>query len=88
MKYWCENCKEVIDEKDLESYEEPSEAWGRIVYEKFWTCPNCGDVPVEYDNQDKTCEDCVLYRSEQCTYYGGRFDEKNNICTDFIGEDD
>ena len=27
MKYWCENCKSVLDEDDLELYQEPSEAW-------------------------------------------------------------
>ena len=84
MKYYCENCNSVIDEDDLKEYEEPSEAWGHTVYEPWWVCPNCGHVPVEYDHQDKTCEDCVLCGTDACTYG----EKQKKVCGDFIGEDD
>ena len=81
MKYWCENCKSVIDEDDLELYQEPSEAWGHKVYEDWWLCPNCGEQPVEYDNQDKTCEDCTFYGEEECPY--GFEGARESVCGDF-----
>lgn len=84
MKYWCENCKSVIDEDNLKKHQEPSEAWGHTVYEDWWLCPNCGEVPVEYDNQDKECEDCVFFEMEECPYGG----HCGQICSDFIGEDE
>lgn len=70
MKYWCNDCKCVLDEDELEKYEEPSEYFGRPVYETWWVCPHCGDVPAEYDNQDKACEDCVFFEQEECPYFG------------------
>ena len=84
MKYWCEHCKSVLDEDDLELYQEPSEAWGHTVYEDWWVCPNCGHVVVEYEHQDKECEDCVLFEQEECPW-GGHFD---HICGDFVAEDE
>lgn len=84
MKNWCENCKCVIDDDDLEIYEEPSEYFGRPVFEKFWVCPNCGEIPAEYNHQDKECEDCVFFEQEECPW-GGHFD---HVCGDFVGEDE
>lgn len=80
MKWYCEECKCVLDDEDLEKYEEPSEAWGHTVYEEFWVCPNCGGNVVEYDNQDKTCEECVFYEMEECPWFGG---SRETICGDF-----
>lgn len=81
MKYWCEECKCVLDEDDLELYQEPSEAWGHTVYEDWWLCPHCHSVPTEYDNQDKTCEDCVFYGEEECPY--GWEGARGKVCGDF-----
>lgn len=81
MKYWCENCKSVLDEDDLELYQEPSEAWGHTVYEDWWLCPHCHEQPVEYDNQDRTCEECVHFGKEECCYGECRKDGK--VCGDF-----
>ena len=86
MKYWCENCKSVLDEDDLELYQEPSEAWGHTVYEDWWLCPNCGEVPVEYDNQDKTCIDCNLFGTDKCPY--GEEGRSDKVCGDFEEGDD
>lgn len=85
MKYWCENCKEVIEEDDLSYYGEPSEYFGRPVEEPFWVCPNCGDIPVEYDHQDKECEDCVFFEMEECPWYGY---SRETICGSFVGVDE
>lgn len=82
-KYYCPECKMVLEEDDLVKYQEPSEAWGHTVYEDWWVCPNCGEVPVDYDNQDKTCEDCVFYEMEECKYNGHA---RETICDEFIGE--
>ena len=81
MKYWCNGCKSIIDEEDLEKYEEPSEAWGHTVYEESWLCPNCGGVPEEYEYQDKTCEDCTFYGEEECPY--GWEGWRDKVCGDF-----
>ena len=86
MKYWCENCKSVLDEDDLELYREPSEAWGHTVYEDWWLCPNCGEVPVEYDNQDKTCIDCNLFGTDKCPY--GEEGRSDKVCEDFLDEEE
>ena len=81
MKYWCSECKSVLDEDELEKYQEPSEAWGHTVYEDWWLCPHCHGVPVEYDNQDKTCEDCAFYEDAECPY--GWEGKRGKICGDF-----
>lgn len=81
MKYWCKGCKSIIDEEDLEKYEEPSEAWGHTVYEESWICSKCGEVPEEYEYQDKTCEDCVFYHEEECPY--GWEGWRDKVCGDF-----
>jgi hypothetical protein len=47
--YYCEECKMVIREEDLDEQEYfLGEAWGRPIYDKEFHCPCCGEVPVEY----------------------------------------
>ena len=82
MKYWCENCKSVLDEDELEKIEEPRPwAYGQPCWEEFWVCPCCNDIPSEYDYQDKTCIDCELFGSEECPY--GEEGKKGKVCGDF-----
>lgn len=56
-KYKCPDCGKIMDEDELEVYEEPSEAWGHTVYEKFWLCPDCGGTPEEYYGDDEEEEE-------------------------------
>ena len=52
-KFKCPACGAILTEDELEKYEEPSEAWGHIVYEEAWLCPYCGAVPEEYDDYEE-----------------------------------
>ena len=47
-KYYCSECEKVIDEEEVDTWKEPSEAWGQIVYEEFLVCPFCGEPVGEY----------------------------------------
>ena len=81
-KYWCDNCKIVLDEDELEKYDEPRPAaYGQPCWETFWVCPCCHDIPTEYDYQDKTCEDCTFYGEEECPY--GWEGAREKVCGDF-----
>ena len=55
--YYCLSCKKIIDEDDIERYEEPSEAWGHTVYEEWSLCPYCHE-PIESDILQIPCLYC------------------------------
>ena len=57
MYYYCKDCKAKYDEDEVNVYEEPSEAWGHIVYEEFLLCPKCGESVSE----DLPCFSCKNY---------------------------
>lgn len=47
--YYCEDCKMVIREEDLDKVRyEIGNPWGHDAYETEFRCPCCGEVPVEY----------------------------------------
>lgn len=49
MLYYCEECKMIIREEDLDHQEEyQGEAWGHDVSRDIWVCPCCGEIPEEY----------------------------------------
>ena len=86
MKYYCDECKTVLDENDLEEVSEPrSGAFGAPCSEIFYVCPCCGSIPGEYDYQDKTCKECVLYRTDACCYGGENPNGK--VCGDYLGDE-
>ena len=68
MKYYCENCGSVLDEDNLAEYSEGRPgAYGAPCSEIFYVCPCCGNIPGEYNYQDKTCADCInLGREVYC----------------------
>lgn len=48
MEYYCSECKKVIDEEEVDTWEEPTEAWGHTVYEEWLVCPYCREPVSEY----------------------------------------
>lgn len=86
MKYYCENCGIVLDEDNLKEYSEGRPgAYGAPCSETFYVCPECGHIPGEYNNQDKTCKECVLYRTDACCYGGENPNGK--VCGDYLGDE-
>ena len=53
MDYICEECGEVFKEDQVAEHNEPSEAWGHIVYENWVVCPICGEPLAEYYGGDE-----------------------------------
>jgi len=85
-KFYCDNCKLVLEPDDLEEVEDPRPgAYGQPCCETFYVCPECGDIPSVYDYQDKTCKDCELCGTEECPYGEERKDGK--VCGDFVEEE-
>ena len=60
MLYYCFTCKKPIKEDEIENYNQYSEAWGHIVYERFSCCPFCGDAIQ--DINDIACLHCERKR--------------------------
>lgn len=49
MLYHCRQCGRIYREEDVNVEEAYlAEAWGRPIYEKYITCPECGDNVDEY----------------------------------------
>ena len=53
MDFYCRYCDMIIREDDVTVEEEPSEAWGHTVYEKWYLCPKCGEPVGENYEEDK-----------------------------------
>ncbi len=53
MDFYCSGCDMIIREDDVTVEEEPSEAWGHTVYEKWYLCPRCGEPVGENYEEDK-----------------------------------
>lgn len=55
MLYRCRTCGKIIREDDLVEEEcYLAEAWGRPVYETYYSCPKCGeDVEEYYGDEDE-----------------------------------
>ena len=56
MDFYCGECDMVIREEDVDTFYQPSEAWGHIVYEKFPICPKCGEPVGEFMGEPYTSE--------------------------------
>ena len=83
MKYYCDECKIVLDEDNLDEVSDPRPgAYGAPCSETFYVCPCCGNIPGEYDYQDKTCGDCALHNTDACCF-GGQ-SPKAKVCGDFV----
>lgn len=52
-KYICTECGKVFNEDQVAEHNEPSEAWGHIVYENWVVCPICGEPLAEYYGGDE-----------------------------------
>lgn len=84
MKYYCDECKTVLDENDLDEVSEGRPgAFGAPCEETFYVCPECGNIPAEYNYQDKSCSDCVNNGTDACPYGG----EYIKVCGDFLEEE-
>lgn len=55
--YFCKHCHEIFEWEDIEKYEEPSEAWGHMVYEVWYLCPHCGE-PIGETTRKIPCFEC------------------------------
>ena len=53
MDYYCDECRNVIREKEVYTHYEESEAWGHPVYEKWLLCPECREPLREYYNGEE-----------------------------------
>ena len=85
-KYYCENCKMVIEPDELEEVDDPRPgAYGQPCWETFYVCPCCGEIPTVYEYQDKTCADCILFGTDACSYGG---EKDGEVCGDFTEEEE
>ena len=62
MYYECKSCNLLIEEEDVGTATDSSEAWGHIVTDEWNVCPVCGEAVKEFFGTEVDEDDRRIYK--------------------------